>query len=259
MIPLADTHVHLLGGLDDGPRTREDALEMCRIMYAEGVRVAAATAHQNERWCDVTPEGIREATRLLREDLHRAELPLTVVPTAEVTVALDTVEAWLAGRLLSVADRGQYLLLEMPHGIYVELGPTIHRLRQEGLTPIIAHPERQAELLEDPGRIEELISMGCLVQVSTGSITKPPSGAVGEKALRNWFRRGIVHLIGSDGHSPRRRTPRLLEAYHRVVDWAGQTVADRVFSVNGQAVLLGLPLRVAPPEPKRRSWFSVWS
>ncbi len=54
-------HCHLLAGLDDGPRTEEDAVEMCRIAYADGTRIIAAGAHQNEKYPAVTPERIRVA------------------------------------------------------------------------------------------------------------------------------------------------------------------------------------------------------
>ncbi len=65
MIPLIDIHCHLLAGLDDGPATQEEALAMCRLAYAEGTRMAAATAHQNDHWPDVTPERIRLACDIL--------------------------------------------------------------------------------------------------------------------------------------------------------------------------------------------------
>ena len=61
MVPLVDMHCHLLAGLDDGPRTWDDALGMCRIAHEEGTQMAAALAHQNERWKSVTPGLIREA------------------------------------------------------------------------------------------------------------------------------------------------------------------------------------------------------
>ena len=65
MLPLVDMHCHLLAGLDDGPRTADDALEMCRIAHAEGTRMVAALAHQNERWNGVTPDIIRGAAQQL--------------------------------------------------------------------------------------------------------------------------------------------------------------------------------------------------
>jgi protein-tyrosine phosphatase len=253
MIPLVDIHVHLLAGLDDGPRTADDALAMCRRMYGEGVRLAAATAHQNERWSAVTPARIREATAGLAEALRQAGIGLTVVPCAEVTAHPETGAAWRDGRLLSVGDRAEYLLLEMPHGLFVDLLPTVRGLRQAGLRPILAHPERQPEWLHEPGSIEGLIRAGCLVQVSSGSVTDP-RGREDARALKDWFRRGVVHLLGSDGHSPNRRPPLLAGAYRQIACWVGSAAADRVCSTNGMAVLHGLPLRVPEPEPRGIRW-----
>jgi protein-tyrosine phosphatase len=253
MIPLVDIHVHLLAGLDDGPRTAEDALAMCRLAFDEGVRLMAATAHQNERWPDVTPDRIRRATQELAAALAAAGLPLTVLPSAEVMADPQTGAAWRGGRLLTVGDGGRYLLLEMPHGLFVDLQPTAQALRRAGLRPILAHPERCPEWLHEPGAIERMIEAGCLVQVSSGSVTDPKSRA-DERALRGWFRRGVVHLLGSDGHSPRRRPPHLAAAYRRVAAWAGAATADRVGSTNGLAVLHGLPLHLPPPAPARAAW-----
>src|SRR5581483_6286232 len=128
MLPLADLHCHLLAGLDDGPRAEDDALAMCRLAYAEGTRLVAATAHQNERWPAVTPAVIRRATERLAGSLRAAGVPLTVFPCAEVMVRPDIEEAWRRGDLLSVADRGQYLLVEMPDGLFVDLRETVRRL-----------------------------------------------------------------------------------------------------------------------------------
>lgn len=254
MIPLVDMHCHLLAGVDDGPRTDEEVLEMCRIASREGVRLSAALAHQNEKWPAVTPQLIRERVPRLAQALREAGLPLTVFPCAEVMAQPDLEASWKRGELFSVADRGSYLLVEMPHGLFVDLRAISQRLRQAGVRIILAHAERQPELLHDTGRIEQLIEAGCLVQVSSGSVTDPPSGE-DERALRDWFRRGVVHVMGSDGHSPRRRRPRMAQAYQRVVRWAGVSLADRVFSTNATAIVHGLPLHVPPPEPRRAKSF----
>src|SRR5947209_17354312 len=114
MIPLVDMHCHLLAGVDDGPRTDEEVLEMCRLSYSEGIRLSAALAHQNERWPAVTPQLIRDRVRGLTQALRQAEVPLTVFPCAEVMARPDIEDSWQRGELLSVADRGGYLLVEMP-------------------------------------------------------------------------------------------------------------------------------------------------
>lgn len=258
MIPLVDLHCHLLAGMDDGPRTKEDALAMCRLAYAEGTRMVAALAHQNEQWCEVTPNRIREAVRLLAQQLRDEGTGLTVFPTAEVMVHTDIEAYWTDGRLLSIADRGQYLLVELPHGLFVDLTDMTQNLVQMGIRPVLAHPERQPELLEEPQRIERLVRAGCLVQVSSGSITDPPNRQFWQD-LKDWLKRGLVHFLGSDGHSLNRRPPKMADAYKQIVRTVGASMADRICYTNGMAVLQGLPLRIAPFEPRRRHWFSkLW-
>src|SRR5258708_3229722 len=196
MIPLVDMHCHLLAGVDDGPRTDEEAVEMCRIAWDEGIRLSAALAHQNERWKDVTPQLIRDRAKQLTANLTKAGVGLCVFPCAEVTVHPEIEESWRRGDLLSIADRGKYLLIELPRGLFVDLREIIRALRQAGVRPILAHPEQQPELLHDPGVIEQFIEAGCLVQVSSGNVTNPRTREDG-KALKDWFRRGVVHVLGS--------------------------------------------------------------
>jgi protein-tyrosine phosphatase len=170
----------------------------------------------------------------------------------------DLERRWQEGNLLSVADRGDYLLVEMPHGVCVDLRAIVRRLGQAGVRVILAHPEVVPELLHDSGAIEELIEAGCLVQVTARNIAEPATGQ-DERALRSWVKRGIVHVLGSDGHSTTSRPPVVARAYQRLVRWAGRTVAERIARIHGLAILQGLPLQIARPEPRRRRWFSrLW-
>jgi protein-tyrosine phosphatase len=252
--PLVDTHCHLLAGLDDGPRTPADALAMCRRAFDQGVRHSVALAHQNEEYPANTPERIRAAFRRLADDLRAAGLEeFHVVPCAEVMVHPGMLESWDRGELLSVADGGKYILLEMPHGLCVELAWVVEALVTRGVRPILAHAERCPELLHDPEAVERLIRAGCLIQVSSHGITRPASGA-DVRALKDWFRRGVAHVLGSDGHSPRRRPPDLADAYFQVRRWAGGVVADRVASTHGLAILHNQPLRVPPVAAPARRW-----
>jgi protein-tyrosine phosphatase len=253
MIPLVDIHVHLLAGLDDGPRTLDDAVAMCRLAAAEGVQAMAATAHQNERWKHVTAERIVGATVELRAALVHEGVPVVVFPSAEVMAEPATAAAWREGRLFSVGGHGKYLLLEMPRGAFVDLLPTVRALREAGVRTIIAHPEKEEEFLHGDGLLEALIEAGCLVQVSASSVTDPKTNA-DRAALRRWFRRGMVHLLASDGHSPVRRPPRMADAHREICRWIGPLAADRIGGSNGMAILNGQRLRVPWPLRREPAW-----
>jgi protein-tyrosine phosphatase len=255
MIPMVDIHVHLLAALDDGPRTLEDAVAMCRIAADEGAQAMAATAHQNERWREVTPERIVRATEELRAALKEGQVPVAVFPSAEVTADPNTADAWRVGRLQSVGGRGQYILLEMPRGAFVDLVPTVSALRAAGVRTILAHPEKEAEYLHGEGPLEALIEAGSLVQVSASSVTDPKTRA-DAAALREWFKRGMVHLLASDGHSPTRRPPRMAAAHREICRWVGPLAADRIAGTNGMTILNGQRLRVPRPlaRPRALAW-----
>src|SRR5262249_37656077 len=152
-------------------------------------------------------------------------IPLTVFPCAEVMAHPEMEASWRDGTLLSVADRREYLLVEMPHGLFVDLRATARSFRQIGIRLILAHPERHAELLHDAGQIEHLIRAACLVQVPPKSVTAPPTSS-DARALKSWVKRGVVHLLGSDGHSLNRRPPRVADAYRQMGRWAGTAAAD---------------------------------
>jgi protein-tyrosine phosphatase len=248
MIPLVDTHCHLLAGLDDGPQSDDEALCMCEDALRDGIQMAAALAHQNPYYPEVTPHRIRTATQRLAAQLRAEEVALTVFPCAEIMFRTDLDVAWQQGELLSIGDHCQYVLLEMPHREFVDLREMAERLEPMGVRPVIAHAERYPELLHTPGLVEEWIEAGFVVQVSSpGIVNCRRRGDL--RAVKKWFQRGIVHVLGSDGHHPDRRPPQMSAAYRQIVQWVGEPTADRICSTNGMALLQGLPLRIAPPRP----------
>lgn len=254
MFPPIDTHVHLLAGLDDGPPDPDVAVAMCRMLVAEGARTAVALAHQNDGYPDNTPARLRDATAALAATLAAEKIPLAVVPAGEIMASTDLADRVAAGHYLPVADRGQYLLVEQPHGLFLDLRPLAAAVRPAGLRVIVAHAERYPELLHDPGLTAELIARGCLIQVTARALAEPPSGAEG-RMLRDWVTRGFVHLLGSDGHGLDRRQPRLAAGYEAIRRWAGPAAADRIGHIWASAVLQGRPVNVPAPLPAKQSWF----
>ncbi|MCE9568209.1 MAG: protein tyrosine phosphatase [Planctomycetes bacterium] len=255
MTPLADTHVHLLAGLDDGPSSMDEAVAMCRMLVTEGARHATALAHQNEGYPENVADRLRYATTLLTAKLTEKQIPLAVYPTGEVMLSPTTFEDWQAGYLLTVGGHNQWMLVEMPHGMFLDVLPIVEQFRPHGIRLIIAHAERYQELLYDPALTEKWIAAGCMIQVTAGALANPWEAGM-EKALHNWVTGGFVHVIGSDGHGLEWRRPVLAAGYERLVSWVGHAAAERIGSLWGVSVLQGLPVQVPSPKPPQRSWFS---
>ncbi len=255
MIPFADTHVHLLAGLDDGPPTADVALAMCRMLVTEGARHATALAHQNPGYPANTADHLRSAAAALAATLGVKKIPLSVYPTGEVMLSANTLDEWRSGMLMSVGDHKQWLLVEMPYSGFLDAMPLAEALKPEGVRLIIAHAERYPELLDDLALAQKWIEAGCLLQVTAHALAEPWEQNF-ELALKRWAKGGFIHLLGSDGHGIDRRRPVLALGFGRLAKWVGRSRAEQIAGVWGTAVLQGNPVTVPAPQPGGHSWFS---
>jgi len=88
---------------------------------------------------------------------------------------------------------------------------TLHDLQLMGIRPIITHPERNAILQGQPGRLAAWVQIGCFGQVTAGSLT----GGFGPKAQEDalhWIGEGLIHFVASDAHNMTWRPLTLLPA-----------------------------------------------
>jgi protein-tyrosine phosphatase len=255
MALLADTHVHLLAGLDDGPQSMDEALEMARVLVSEGVRHATALCHQNPDYPENDATRLREAAKLFALALEEKQIPLHTYPTGEVMLSPETAADFHAGKLQTLGGHGKLMLVEMPHNIFLDIRPLAEALRPAGIRLIIAHAERYSELLHDPSEVDRVLKAGCLIQV-TGQELAYPRKAGDEKALKSWAKRGIIHMLGSDGHNLTRREPRLRSGYETLARWVGAPAAERIASIWGIAALQGSPLNPPLPVVEKKHWFT---
>jgi len=250
-----DLHCHLLPGIDDGPRNWEDSLAMARMAANEGIRTIVATPHQLGRYENNTREQILRLTLEAQDRIHNAGLELLVIPGADVRIQENLAQLVHDKRVVTLADRHAHVLLELPHGQALPLGSLIHQLKQQGVDCILSHPERNDDLQRNPELLRPWVQQGCLVQVTSGSIT----GGFGPqaRALCRWlFRENMVHVVATDAHDTIGRPPLLRQAYQTVCRWAGEVRARRVFLENPRAVVLGNAVEVPLPVDRRAmaSW-----
>jgi protein-tyrosine phosphatase len=243
---MIDLHSHVLHDLDDGPETVAGALAIVSAMAADGVTAVVATPHVRDDWPEVTPARRDERLGELRAALAQAGVPLEVLPGGEI--ALDALPG------LSEAERGAFglggnpnlLLLEFPYwGWPLALADTVFRLRVEGVTAVIAHPERNLEVQDEPERLEPVVRNGGLVQLTAASV----DGRLGRRAQetsRRLLERGLAHVIASDAHTADVRAAGLARAAREVGDALGRWLTQGVPA----ALLAGEPL---PPRPEARA------
>jgi protein-tyrosine phosphatase len=232
-----DLHAHILPGLDHGPGDWAEALEMCRIAVADGTTTLAATPHVSEVFPN-SPQRIAAAIDELRLRLEGAGIPLTVVAGGDYHIRPDL----SPGNVLTLGGNGRYFLLEFPYQVLPPRADAFVKvLLDRGLLPIVTHPERTASLQRDWQKLEPLVKAGALVQVTAGSLLGE-FGPAATAAATRFLKKGWVHLLASDAHWARERTPRLAGGRAAAARIVGEDAARALVERNPRAVLEGRDL-----------------
>jgi protein-tyrosine phosphatase len=247
-----DIHHHCLFGVDEGPADIESAVAQCRAALADGIETIVATPHVlREEWANDDPAELDR--RLLKLNTALGGRP-RIVPGREYWFgagALELATLGCAGPLVAI-NRLRYLLLEFnPLHVAPDARSVLYEITLAGFTPVIAHPERNRVFQEDPGRLEELVRVGCLSQITAMSLTGD-FGPKAQAACHDFFRWGLVHLVATDAHSIVSRPPILSRAREVARREWGSDAERGLFVVNPDCVVRGLETPYTP-EPRRSS------
>ncbi len=253
-IPYIDIHCHLIPEIDDGAKNWDETLKMACQAVGDGTHTIVVTPHQLGSFAQNTGDVIRSRTQELQAFLNDHDVPLTVLPGGDVRIEDQMIAGIQSGDVMTLADKGKHVLLELPHELYFPLEPVLQQLNALGIQGILSHPERNAGIMGNPDLLPRLVDDGCLMQVTAGSLAGsfgPGSQRLAESMLRD----GLVHFLASDGHGPKSRRPRMSRGYKRAVDLVGEALAEEICSTNPTAVTVGQIVQPGRREtPRSQGW-----
>lgn len=243
---MIDLHCHILPAIDDGAVDLETSLAMARMAVADGIRVTACTPHIMPGVYENRGPDIRAAIADLQRVLDENDIDLKLVTGADVHIAPDLVHGLKSGRVLSLND-SRYFLFEPPHHI---APPRLEQLAFDvmaaGYVPVITHPERLTWIESHYGMFGQMVHAGAWVQITAGAVT----GRFGRRP-KYWCERmldeGIVHILATDAHNLRNRSPILSEARQAVAERLGEAAADDMVLTRPRGILDNLPPSALPP------------
>jgi protein-tyrosine phosphatase len=243
-----DLHSHILPGVDDGAQSVADSLEIARAAVADGIEVLAATPHVRDDY-PTEAEEMESLVGELRRTLLSEGIPLDLRKGGEIALnRLDSLSPEELRRF-GLAGNPEYVLLEFPYyGWPLALADRVFQLRTLGVTPVIAHPERNSEVQASPERLRPLVEAGALLQVTASSI----DGRLGrgpEATGLELVERGLAHMLASDAHHASVRAVGMTGAAKAVGDrdlarWLAEEVP--------YAIVTGTPLPERPDARRRR-------
>jgi protein-tyrosine phosphatase len=239
---MIDIHCHILAEVDDGPRSWDVSVEMCRMAAADGIEHIVATPHANDRYpydrgyLETVLDSLRQRIGKMPHLSLGCDFHLSYENLQDIKVHPE--------RYLIEGSR--YFLAEPSnYSVPVQMDDSFTELRALGITPVITHPERNPILQRNLQRVLQWVELGCVVQVTASALT----GRWGEaawQAARWLLKREAVHVLATDAHDLKSRPPVLSEARDAISETFGDDVARALVEDNPRAIVTGQTLPYFP-------------
>jgi protein-tyrosine phosphatase len=243
---MIDLHSHVLPGVDDGPRSLEESLDILRAAAEDGITRIAATPHVRADY-PTSPETMERGVEALNRAAREAGIPVEVLPGGELDLeyAARLDDGTLAR--FGLGGNPAVLLLECPYaGWPLDLRDFAFQLELRGFAAVLAHPERNPDVQAEPELLRPLVEAGVLVQITAGSV-EGRLGSGSRHTSRVLLDADLAHLIASDGHAPQVRAVGMAGAAAAVGD---EALAQWLTEDVPAAIVAG---SVLPARPQRQS------
>lgn len=234
---MIDIHSHVLFDMDDGAEDMETSIELCRDSYMNGCDSLVLTPHffEYSHLEDFIEERDMRIT-LLREALEKENIPLELLPGAEVFLSDRVFGADNLDEL--TINVTKYLLCEMPltpfdtHNVIRWFDELIDR----SYVPVLAHPERYYEFHQNYDLIDELIERNIIFQVNIDSLIGE-NGFLAQEMSVDMISRDIAKIIASDAHDLEYRHTRLIEKLNQLPNIITEELVEKCFIENPKKII----------------------
>ncbi len=208
---MIDLHCHLFPGIDDGPRELDESIELAKLAVENGITHAVVTPHITPGRYDNDLFSITTAYQAFKQVLNEHEIDLKIGMAAEVRLGPEIFILFEEERLpfLGIFEGRKVLLLEFPHD-HIPPGSDkmVKWLFDHNIVPMIAHPERNVDILRKLSKLKNFVDAGCLLQITASSLV----GNIGpepQNCAKMMLEKGWVTILASDAHNLHERLPEI--------------------------------------------------
>lgn len=238
-----DLHSHILPGLDEGAKNVEESCAMGKIFSSAGFGTVVGTPHVLTGLYDNSPQGIQEGAARLSEAFDREGISLKILPGAEYYWDFEFYKRLESDRLQTINGNGKYVLVEFPFvGIPKGVEEVSFRLGIKGIKPLLAHPERNGDVIKDFRKALLLGKWGFILQVDLLSLTGFHGSDV-RKAAELLIKSGAVHAAAADCHAPPQCRDAVTLGIRSLKAVAGEDGVEQLLHSYPLAIIEGRPLQ----------------
>lgn len=202
MSGFVDLHCHWLPGVDDGVDRLEDSVALLRSLGDVGFARVVATPHMRPGLFDNTASDLRRV-------FERAQTELAAVSALpERALASEhffddiVFRRLLAGEGLPYPGEAAVLLELYDSNFPPRLEQLLSQLRQRGLTPVIAHPERYRVIWDRPSVLDRVLDSGAVALLDVAALVGK-YGRQPQRCAERLLEGGSYHAACSDAHRVR--------------------------------------------------------
>ncbi|MDT4052049.1 tyrosine-protein phosphatase [Staphylococcus arlettae] len=254
---MIDFHNHVLIDVDDGPQNIEAASKLLQQARTEGVTEIIVTPHHLHPKYSTTMHCVEEKLLELQNHEEVKQLNINFYAGQEIRLTDQIITELEQGTIKGIND-SRYLLIEFPSNeVPYYTHKLFYELQNKGYIPIIAHPERNKEMSQNLDVLFELINMGALSQLTSGSLV----GVFGKNVKKLAFQmidNNLVHFVGSDAHHAIHRPFLMLSLFQdrKVKQYHGELTN---FLTNAQKVVRDVHISKFKPTQgyKEKKWFGL--
>lgn len=241
-----DIHSHILSNLDDGAANIETSMSMLKMSVQNNVKSIIATPHFIPGTLEQKTDVINKSCKDLNDKASTKGMSIDILPGCEVFITPEIVSLLKDG-VIPTLNNSTYVLVEFPLMLIPTFaGDVLYSMQINGFRPILAHPERNSEIIKNPDILYKLVERGILAQINASSITGNFGKEIAKKSL-GLIKNKLVHFVASDAHTMNKRSPDLTKAASIVEKKFGKDTVDLLFKTNGSKVIDNKPIETENP------------
>ncbi|MCM1121714.1 MAG: hypothetical protein NC416_03935 [Eubacterium sp.] len=226
-----DIHSHIIPCVDDGADSPETSRQMLTMAAEDGISHIILTPHNKPAHRNVPPHRIVERMGELQGFLDERQTAVRLYAGSELYYRDGLAEELDAGEAMTLAD-SHYVLIEFsPDTGYDYIRNGVYSLQTHGYRPVLAHVERYRNVCSKKTGVDELVKMGCYMQVNAGSVMGN-FGFAAKQFTRKLLKQRLVSFVASDAHDTGRRAPRLAECAGYIGKKFGEDYRRELFCGN---------------------------
>lgn len=234
-----DLHSHIAWDVDDGIKSKGDAIKALEQAKEDGIVGICSTPHVI---CGKTDTNAFQNILLRQQELMEIarKMGVYIYSGAEMFMNIDFLDS-LDNGIFQTLNESRYMLVEFDLSRDIHYISYIDEYLDElfcrGFIPIIAHVERFFPTGLDLEMVENWLEMGCLLQTNRTSLMGF-QGKVIQRNAHHLVKNKMIHLVASDTHrTVGNRIEKLSDAYQVVIKLTDTEYADQLFLRNPLIIL----------------------